>query len=56
LAALIGQSSTGISADDLARALNLPSETLQDILRSLVATGQVVVLKVNGQLTYRTTM
>ena len=31
----------------------LSPETLQEILRSLVATGQVVVLKVNGQMTYR---
>jgi sulfur carrier protein ThiS len=26
---------------------------LQDLLKSLAATGQVVVLKVNGQMVYR---
>ena len=33
----------------------LSPDTLQDIIKSLMATGQVAVLKVNGQLVYRMT-
>jgi hypothetical protein len=54
LAALIaGAGAAGIPRDDLARALGLPPETLEDILRALTATGQVTALKVNGRMTYR---
>jgi predicted ArsR family transcriptional regulator len=57
VATLIARSgTTGISRDDLARALRIPPETLKDLLRALVATGQVQMVKVNGQLTYRATM
>jgi NADH:ubiquinone oxidoreductase subunit 4 (subunit M) len=56
LAMLIVQSgAAGISLDRLRTVLRLSPETLQDILKSLVATGQVTVLKVNGQMTYRGT-
>ena len=34
----------------------LSPDTLQDILRSLVATGQVSVVKVNGEMVYRVAM
>ena len=54
LATLIAQSGTaGISIDCLRRIVNLPPETLEDILRSLMATGQVSVVKVNGEMRYR---
>jgi predicted Rossmann fold nucleotide-binding protein DprA/Smf involved in DNA uptake len=43
----------GVSVDRLRRVVGLPPETLQDLLKSLAATGQVVVLKVNGQMVYR---
>jgi hypothetical protein len=46
----------GISRDDLARALGHPPETSADVLKALVATGQVVVLKVDEQMTYRAAM
>jgi predicted transcriptional regulator len=46
----------GVSVDRLRRVVGLSPETLQDILKSLTATGQVDVLKVNGQMTYRATM
>ena len=39
--------------DDLARALRLPPETLDDLLRALTATGQVTMLKVGGRTVYR---
>lgn len=53
---LVAQSgAAGISRDDLARALGISPETVQEILGALVATGQVTVLRVNGQLVYRTT-
>jgi hypothetical protein len=54
LAMLIAQSgAAGISLDRLRRVVGLTPETLQDILKSLTATGQVVMLRVNGQLVYR---
>ena len=46
----------GVSLNRLRTVVRLAPETLADILKSLVATGQVTVLKVNGQMTYRTTM
>jgi hypothetical protein len=52
LATLIAQSG-GISRDGLARALRLPPETLNDLLKALVAGGQVTMLRVNGELVYR---
>ena len=50
---LIARSGGGMSRDDLARALRLPPETLDDLLRALAATGQVVMLKVGRRTVYR---
>jgi DNA-binding IclR family transcriptional regulator len=36
---LVAQSDAGMSRDDLAKALRLPPETLDDLLRALTATG-----------------
>jgi len=50
LALVIAKSGmAGVSLDSLRRSLNLPPDTLA----GLVATGQVVVLKVNGEMRYR---
>jgi DNA-binding IclR family transcriptional regulator len=46
---LVAQSGAGISRDDIARALRVPPETLDDLLRALAATGQVEVMQANGQ-------
>ena len=53
LPVLIAQSGAGMSRDDLARALRLPPEPLDDLLRALAATGQVVMLKLGGRTVYR---
>jgi hypothetical protein len=53
LATLVARSGSGISRDDLARALRLPPRILDDLLRALVTTGQVVMLKVGGRTVYR---
>ena len=54
LATLIASAgAAGISIDRLRSLVPLSPETLQDITRSLTATGQVTVLKVNGQMVYR---
>jgi hypothetical protein len=53
LPVLVARSSAGISRDDLARALRLAPETLDDLLRALAATGQVVMLKVGRRTVYR---
>ena len=54
LALLIAQSgAAGISSDGLRKFVRLRPETLDDLLKALVATGQVVVLKVDGQFVYR---
>jgi hypothetical protein len=50
---LVARSGAGVSRDDLARALRLPPRTLDDLLRALTATGQVVMLKVGGRTVYR---
>ncbi len=54
LATLVARSGSGISRDDLARTLRLPPRILDDLLRALVTTGQVVMLKVGGRTVYRT--
>ncbi len=53
LATLVSRSGAGISRDDLARTLRLPSRILDDLLRALVTTGQIVMLKVGGRTVYR---
>jgi len=53
LATLVARSGAGISRDDLARTLRLPPRILDDLLRALVTTGQVVLLKVGGRTVYR---
>jgi predicted transcriptional regulator len=54
LATVIAQAgAAGISRGRIEKALGLPSETLNDLLKALVATGQVTMLRVNGELTYR---
>jgi hypothetical protein len=53
LATLVAQSGAGVSRDDLARTLRLPPRILDDLLRALVTTGQVTMLKVGGELRYR---
>jgi hypothetical protein len=54
LATLVAQFGAGISRDDLVGALRLPPRILDDLLRTLTATGQVVMLKVGGRTVYRT--
>ena len=53
LATLVARSGAGVSRDDLAGALRLPPRILDDLLRALTATGQVVMLKVGGRTVYR---
>ena len=53
LATLVARSATGVSRDDLARILRLPPRILDDLLRALVTTGQVTMLKVGGRTVYR---
>jgi predicted transcriptional regulator len=54
LATLVASAgAAGVSRDRLRRLLALSPETLADLLKSLVVTGQVEMLKVNGELRYR---
>ena len=43
----------GMSRDNLRRLAGIPPDTLDDLLRAMLASGQVVVLKRDGQLVYR---
>jgi predicted transcriptional regulator len=54
LATVIAQAgAAGISRGRIEKVVGLPAETLNDLLKALVATGQVVMLRVNGELVYR---
>jgi predicted transcriptional regulator len=54
LATVIAQAgAAGVPLDRLRRLVGLSPEVLGDILKSLVATGQVTVLKTSGQMVYR---
>ena len=57
LALLIAQSGkAGVSLDQLCKVIGSSPETIESMLRALVVSRQVVVVKVNGQLVYRATM
>ena len=55
LALAIARSGTGggISFDRLRRVTRISPDTLDDLLRALMTTGQVVAVKMNGQRVYR---
>jgi hypothetical protein len=54
LALAIAQSgAAGVSREGLARAVGIPEEAVDVLLRGVVASGPVVMLKVDGQLVYR---
>jgi hypothetical protein len=54
LGLVIAQSgAAGISREQIEKILRISSTTLDDLLRDLLATGQVVMLQVNGQMVYR---
>ena len=54
LALVIARSgAAGISRHDLAKVLRLSPDTLENLLRAMVVAGQVVMLKVDGQIVYR---
>lgn len=48
-----GTEAAGISFDRLRLLCGLSAEVLQDILSSLVASGQIVMPKVGGRIVYR---
>ncbi len=57
LALVIAKSGTaGVSLDSLRRVVQISPETLQELLKALVMAGQVTVVRVGGQMVYRTTM
>ena len=54
LALLVARSgAAGVSREEMARALGVPSEALEPLLRAMVVARQVVMLKRDGQLVYR---
>jgi hypothetical protein len=54
LSTLIAQEgAVGISLDRLRKVVRLSPEALDDVLNALIAAGQVMVLKVNGERVYR---
>ena len=55
LATLIAQAgAVGISLDRLRKVVRLSPESLDEILKGLLASKQVVLLKVDGSRVYRT--
>jgi hypothetical protein len=40
----------GVSREGLGRAMGIPSESLGPLLKAMVMAGQVVMLRVDGQL------
>jgi hypothetical protein len=54
IALTIAQSgAAGVSRDALLKVIQTSPETLEELLRALMAAGQVVVVKVGGELRYR---
>ena len=54
--ALVIARSGGISRDDLSKIVRISPDTLENLLRALITAGQVMVLKVNGQMVFRAVM
>ena len=54
--AMVIARSGGISLDRLRRVVRISPKTLDDLLRALITAGQVMVLKVNGQMVFRAVM
>jgi hypothetical protein len=44
-----------VSRERLARALGVPGETLESLLRAMVVARQVEIVSVDGKIGYRTT-
>jgi len=56
LTTLIAQAgAVGVSLDRLRKVVRLSQESLNDVLRALLASKQVVLLKVDGARVYRAT-
>ncbi len=56
VANLIAQAgAVGVSLQCLRKVVRLSPESLDDVLKGLLAAGQVVLLKVNGARVYRAT-
>ena len=53
LALVIADAAGGISLDRLRRVAGIRPEVLDDLLRALLVSGQIVALKVNGERVYR---
>lgn len=54
VATMIAQAgAVGVSLDCLRKVVRLSPETLNDVLKGLLASKQVVLLKVNGARVYR---
>ena len=52
LTRLIAQSS-GVSRQSLEKVLNISPDVLDDLLRALITSGQVVVVSVGGRMVYK---
>jgi hypothetical protein len=53
LGLVIARSRAGISREALEKVVRISPEVLDGLLRALVSAGQVVVLKMNGQMVFR---
>jgi len=51
--AIARSGAAGVSREETARALGVPGETGEPLLRATAASGQVTILQRNGQLVYR---
>ena len=54
LALVIAGAAGGISLDRLRRVAGIHPEVLDDLLKALMVSGQIVALKVGGERVYRT--
>jgi len=57
IALMIARSGTaGVSREGLEKVARISPDTLDELLRALMATGQVRILKVNGQIVFKAAM
>ena len=52
--AIARSGAVGASREGLSAALGVPGETVESLLRAMVVAGQVEMVRVDGQIVYRT--
>ncbi len=54
--AIAKSGAAGVSREELEKVVQVSPDALDELLKALVSAGQVVIVKVNGQIVFRAAM